>query len=216
MSIRDLAGKMTNKLAAFTERQGIAIVTTLCVAAITGAAVWQNHSFQAEDVPHPASGDVSAAQLVQQTLPGATPAPTPSIRAYHAPMADFSVLQEFNADLMLQSSGTGIWRIHAAVDLTSASATEVHAIDDGIVESCHKDMLLGWCVCVAHADGLTSLYARLQEPLSVSVGDNVRKGDIIGRIGSAPPGEADLPDHLHLEVRQDGHLINPLVLFTVP
>ena len=64
----------------------------------------------------------------------------------------------------------------------------------------------GRMVEIAHADGYSTRYAHMSK-LSVSKGDVVTKGTILGRSGNS--GRSTGP-HLHYEVRRDGRPVNPL------
>jgi hypothetical protein len=66
----------------------------------------------------------------------------------------------------------------------------------------------GWgkLVIIAHRDGVRSMYAHLSRT-DVQVGDEVRTGDQVGRVGST--GDATGP-HLHFEVRVRGAAVDPL------
>jgi hypothetical protein len=62
---------------------------------------------------------------------------------------------------------------------------------------------------IEHKEGLTSQYCHLKRgSLAVRPGDLIRKGDQIGSIGSS--GLAEFP-HVHLSVRRDGKIVEPLI-----
>jgi murein DD-endopeptidase MepM/ murein hydrolase activator NlpD len=88
-----------------------------------------------------------------------------------------------------------------AVDIGAPVGTEVYAADDGTVLIALSNY--GWnggygnYVVIQHANGAQTLYAHLSK-VSVSSGDTVGQGDLIGRVGKT--GEATGP-HLHFEVR---------------
>jgi murein DD-endopeptidase MepM/ murein hydrolase activator NlpD len=62
---------------------------------------------------------------------------------------------------------------------------------------------------IEHKEGLTSQYCHLKSgSLAVRPGSLIRKGDQIGSMGSS--GLAEFP-HVHLSVRRDGKLVEPLL-----
>jgi murein DD-endopeptidase MepM/ murein hydrolase activator NlpD len=66
-------------------------------------------------------------------------------------------------------------------------------------------------IVVSHGPEFESLYAHLSK-INVFVGQEVNTGTIIGLSGST--GRSTGP-HLHLEIHQDGKLINPALILGV-
>jgi murein DD-endopeptidase MepM/ murein hydrolase activator NlpD len=109
----------------------------------------------------------------------------------------------------------GIWSrvsggTHSGVDLAAATGTLIYAADDGIVThagcgaSCKKSY--GLYVDIDHGNGLMTRYGHASK-LAVSVGDQVRRGQVIAYMGST--GRSTGP-HLHFEVRKNGRYVNPM------
>ena len=59
---------------------------------------------------------------------------------------------------------------------------------------------------ISHPDGISTVYMHNSKIL-VSVGQNVKKGDVIAKVGST--GVATGP-HIHFGVRVNGQYVNPL------
>ena len=70
---------------------------------------------------------------------------------------------------------------------------------------------MGTTVTIAHAQGLSSVYANLGEIPTVEAGDHVDAGDVIGAIGTTAVAELARAPHLHLEMIQDGESVDPLI-----
>lgn len=197
----------------FVERQGFPIIVTVCVAVIAATALWTRH----QDAPYvsptpPPSGDISAAQLLQQSLRDTvtpSPAPTATPQVWRAPLEEISILRGYDASAMVQSGVTGLWAIHDAVDLQASRGAKVRAMADGVVSDSGEDALLGVWLRLSHGDGVEALYAGLALNNDYRPGDPVRAGDVIGYVGGGPLEESDLPPHLHLRVTKEGQPIDP-------
>lgn len=97
-------------------------------------------------------------------------------------------------------------RFHSGVDIAAERGTEIKAAMSGeVVMSC-KMPDYGNVVAVDHGKGIVTVYAHNEKNL-VKLGDQVEKGDIIGRVGST--GRSTGP-HLHFEVRKNGTKIDPM------
>lgn len=100
---------------------------------------------------------------------------------------------------------TGVKDLHRGVDIAAAQGTPVAAIHDGKVVSAGDTGSYGLCVVIEDDQGYQSRYAHCST-LSVSAGQEVRRGDVIGAVGST--GDSTGP-HLHLEVMLNGEYLNP-------
>ncbi len=201
----------------FVERQGFAVIVTVCVGVITATALWTNRQEDAWVAPTPpVSQDVSAAQLVQQSLKDAatpTPAATEAPRLWSPTLAATEVLRPFDDSAMVQSGVTGVWRIHDAVDLKASPGEKVYAMADGTVVDAGEDQLQGAWLLIDHGDGIQALYAGMTMSAAYLPGDRVRAGDTIGFAGNGMLEEADLGTHIHLRVTRDGTAIDPVSLW---
>lgn len=95
---------------------------------------------------------------------------------------------------------------HNGIDLAAPTGTPVYATADGIVGRADRFSSYGLYVSIDHGAELETRYAHMSR-LAVSAGDRVRKGDIVGYVGST--GRSTGP-HLHYEVRVDGMAVNPI------
>ena len=103
---------------------------------------------------------------------------------------------------------SGEWSFHSGVDIAYDAGTPIGALMDGAVFYSGVYGGYGNCVVLEHPSGDYTLYAHF-ESLSVSVGDKVSSGDIIGYVGST--GVSTGP-HLHLEWWRGDEYIDPLGL----
>jgi murein DD-endopeptidase MepM/ murein hydrolase activator NlpD len=95
--------------------------------------------------------------------------------------------------------------VHQGVDISAPEGTPVYAAAPGKVKM--EDELGGWgmLIILEHSEGFSTHYAHLDE-FVVKEGDQVTKGQVIGRVGNT--GQSTGP-HLHYEVRKDGKHLNP-------
>lgn len=95
---------------------------------------------------------------------------------------------------------------HSGLDISTGPGNPVRATADGIVS------LSGWSggngnfVVLEHGHGFSSFYAH-NRMNTVKVGQKVKRGDIIGYVGST--GNSTGP-HVHYEIWQDGGHVNPI------
>ncbi len=101
--------------------------------------------------------------------------------------------------------------MHKGVDYGAPRGTPIRAAADGVVEQRRWANGYGRFILIRHNDTLQTAYAHMQS-FNVTQGQRVRKGQIIGRVGSS--GWSTGP-HLHFEVRVNGVQRNPLGTFYV-
>lgn len=97
---------------------------------------------------------------------------------------------------------------HNGVDIANKSGTDIIAAGSGVVTYSGYNGGYGRVVMISHGYGYTSIYAHNQKNL-VSVGDKVKKGQVIAKVGST--GRSTGP-HVHFEVRLNNEPINPFDL----
>ncbi|MFV0643482.1 MAG: M23 family metallopeptidase [Sphingomonadaceae bacterium] len=104
----------------------------------------------------------------------------------------------------------GVRRGHKGIDLAAPTGTPIYASADGVVSRAVRFSSYGLYISMEHGAGLQTRYGHLSK-LSVAAGERVKKGEIIGYVGST--GRSTGP-HLHYEVRVDGVAVNPLPYMT--
>ncbi len=123
-----------------------------------------------------------------------------------------------NKDLKRTASGFGfrihpiykISKFHSGMDFTAPTGTEVYATGNGVigtVKSARRE--LGNHVIIDHGFGYQTVYAHL-DGFNVRVGQKVKRGDVIGFVGST--GLSTAP-HLHYEVLVNGRQVDPALYY---
>ncbi len=95
--------------------------------------------------------------------------------------------------------------IHTGIDLRGDTGEPAHATAAGKVTIAGREGGYGNMVEINHGNGLATRYGHLSE-IDVKVGQFVRIGEVIGKIGST--GRSTGP-HLHYETRINGEAVDP-------
>ena len=120
-----------------------------------------------------------------------------------------------NEELTRMASGYG-WRsdpftkarkMHWGMDFTAPRGTPIYATGDGVVKRAdNRASGFGKHIRIDHGYGYLTIYAHLSK-YNVKRGQKVKRGDLIGFVGST--GRSEAP-HLHYEVWKDKQKINPI------
>jgi len=95
--------------------------------------------------------------------------------------------------------------MHTGIDFRGDVGDPIRATAAGTVTAAGWSGGYGKLVEIDHGNGLATRYGHLSQ-IDVDVGDKVRIGQIIGRLGST--GRSTGP-HLHYETRLDGEAVDP-------
>ncbi len=98
-------------------------------------------------------------------------------------------------------------KFHAGMDFSAKPGTPIFATGDGVVDRADANASgYGNHIVIRHGFGYETLYGHLSK-YNVRAGQKVKRGDIIGFVGST--GRSEGP-HLHYEVHKGGEVVNPL------
>ena len=160
---------------------------------------------QAAATGTPATGSPGASPS-----PGATPSPSPASGA--APTGNGGAPSSKGFQLPLAKGsyslgdGLGAGRDHGGQDLPAASGTPVLAAKDGVLERREDPGGYGTYAVIKHPDGSETLYGHLSAYGQFETGQQVKAGDVIGKVGST--GRSTGP-HLHFEIKLNGNRVEP-------
>jgi murein DD-endopeptidase MepM/ murein hydrolase activator NlpD len=102
---------------------------------------------------------------------------------------------------------TGMKDFHPGIDISTPRGTPVHAPADGVVVACKpKAGAYGNAIILDHGFGVVTRYGHL-DGFNVKPGQKVRRGDVLGFVGST--GRSTAP-HLHYEVWVRDQTQNPI------
>ena len=104
-------------------------------------------------------------------------------------------------------NGKTVSDFHQGIDLISSKygTDYIVAFADGVVSYAGMNGGYGNVVYINHGNGYQTRYAH-QKYLNVKVGQTVKKGDILGYMGTTGNSTGN---HVHFEVRINGNTVNP-------
>jgi murein DD-endopeptidase MepM/ murein hydrolase activator NlpD len=220
----------------FAVRHVLKLAVTACSAALISAAApafanTANSAAASADIVEPvreAQGEVvdngdsrfkslfASWTAIERTAPTMGTGEQAEVTAYSSPIPQrgISVPSRMPLEGAALTSGYGMRyhpvlggrRKHDGVDLAAPSGTPVYATADGVIGRADWYSSYGLFISVNHGASMETRYAHLSR-LAVAAGDNVKKGDLIGYVGST--GRSTGP-HLHYEVRVEGLAVNPI------
>ena len=115
------------------------------------------------------------------------------LNLWHVPVAGYHLTARFG--------DYGLWSsYHTGLDFAAPSGTPIYAVANGTISSASYDGSYGNKTVQTLEDG-TELWYCHQTSFTVSAGETVHAGELIGYVGST--GHVTGP-HLHLEVRPGG------------
>lgn len=117
--------------------------------------------------------------------------------------------KEFSIDSLVYSETLQEWITHKGVDIKANKDTEVKAMADGKVKSIKNDPRYGISVTIEHKDGYTSTYSCLGDSNNLKENDEIKQGQVIGKVGNSGIFETATGFHLHFEIVKNGEYIDP-------
>ncbi|MBR3767988.1 MAG: M23 family metallopeptidase [Clostridia bacterium] len=121
----------------------------------------------------------------------------------------FSMGMDYSMGIPVFSQTMNDYRTHNGVDFKGVKGENVKTVAEGTVVSVEKNAVWGNTVTVDHGNGITSAVSGLADEALISVGAQVYTDTVIGIVGDIPV-ESGEDSHVHLEMRVNGELVDPL------
>jgi murein DD-endopeptidase MepM/ murein hydrolase activator NlpD len=181
-----------------------AVEQSLSVPAVTGPAAEQKPDQPQTPSQEQKQEDTKAASAeVEEAEPTA-----PTFEQTIMPVSGV-VLQDHAMDHLAYNATTRDWRVHNGVDIAAEAGTQVCAAAAGVVYTVYEDETMGMTVVIRHDGDYTTKYSSLATEVSVSPGDEVALGQVIGCVGDTALLETALGDHVHFSVTCGDEVMDP-------
>jgi len=220
---------LMQRIGDFMEGKGFYIVLFLCVTAIGISGYYlfsgllSTKPLSLDEPLQQVAGNSSQVEMPSQTPSVAKPpelsGPTTKVSTENVTPSQATVFtwplhgtvsRDFSLEVFAYDATMGDWRTHSGLDIEANLGTEVMAVSSGTVSDVTKDALMGMTVVIDHDNGLQSVYCNLNELPTVSVGDQVTTGVVIGAVGNTAIAESAAAPHLHFEMHKDGIAVDPV------
>lgn len=155
----------------------------------------------------------SSYSLYTFSLNGTFPWPTPGYTIITSPFGS------------RDAPTTGASTFHSGIDIGAPTGCNIIAVCSGIVTHLGFNGAGGYTITI-EGEEFTASYCHVSPEFKVYVGQNVKQGQIIGNVGPEyvygvpdnpytdengnPTNGATTGPHLHLTLRKNGELVNPL------
>ena len=126
------------------------------------------------------------------------------------------IVMDYSTETAIYDKTLDLYRTNDSICISSPEGTDVIASSEGIVENIFVDDENGKTVVINHGNGWMSTYSQLQDEVSVDVGQVVKEGQSIAKIGSPSNYSVLLGPHLNFKITKDEKSSDPkLVLVQI-
>ena len=123
-----------------------------------------------------------------------------------------NALKEYSMDKVIYSKTLDLWKVHDGIDIYAILGEEVVSSEKGIVERIYEDSFYGYSVIIDHQNGIKTIYRNLSKEISIKENEQVKKGQVIAKVGETSIGECKDEPHIHFEVVKNGEIVNPSII----
>ncbi len=122
-----------------------------------------------------------------------------------------TVCMDFSNGELLYSKTLDLWTTHEGMDIRAEEGSQVRAVMDGTVSEIVNDPQWGMTIVIDHGSGISTKYSNLSTLDMVTLGQKIKKGDVISGVGKTALYEIAEEPHLHFEVLKDGKNLDPKI-----
>ncbi|MBO7344850.1 MAG: M23 family metallopeptidase [Clostridia bacterium] len=216
--------KRENKFLFFVRKNAVYLILTACILAvglsITLMVINENRQSLNDDqnptVNSPVEDDQTTITpdepddnpVINPNEPNEPDAPVSKPIIFALPVENPTSIGEYS-ETMVFNSTLNRYSAHMAIDFFADEGTNVLAVYDGTITNIENTLLKGTTITIDHGNGLFTVYNSLADGNSVTVGQVVKQGDVIGQVSVTNRQEYKSGAHLHFEVFENGENIDP-------
>ena len=126
---------------------------------------------------------------------------------------DREISKIYSDDKLIYSKTLEMWKTHDGIDIKCDIGSPVFSIEKGYVEKIYDDAFYGVTAVINHGQGYKSSYSNLNEETKIHKGENIKKGQKIGIVGTTSIGEIKDNPHLHFTLYQNDEIVDPSSIF---
>lgn len=98
---------------------------------------------------------------------------------------------------------------HQGIDISAEKGTEVKASMDGKVVEIIQDPRVGMLVIIDHGNEVMTKYGNLDKEVLVTKNQQVKRGDVLGKVGNTAMFEINDEPHVHFEIWKGEKPVDP-------
>jgi murein DD-endopeptidase MepM/ murein hydrolase activator NlpD len=191
----------------FLRRNAVYVVLAFCILAVSLSVAYMLINGES-DKKLTVNNDVPVVEQPEDELPEKPEEPVVKQVSFIIPVNEVSSINDYS-ELMVWNSTLGHYTAHLAIDFIANEGADVYAVYDGKVSSIETSLLTGTTITIDHGDGLFTIYNSLEDGEHVTIGQEVKQGDVIGQVSATNRQEQAHGAHLHFQAVEDGQIIDP-------
>lgn len=122
------------------------------------------------------------------------------------------IVMNYSADTAIYDKTLDLYRTNNSISIEANAGEDVFASAGGIVEDVFVDNEKGVSIVLNHGNGWLSTYSQLEDNVSLSIGDVVSEGQIIGNVGLPSNYSVSLGSHLDFKVTKGEISADPTLI----
>lgn len=167
-------------------------------------AYYEDETEQNEDETENAT---TIAVLETQPHTQTEPPQTAAVNAEFVLPFDGDIIKNYSKSQVQYSETMSDWRIHLGADFSGNEGDEVCSVGNGTVSNVYADSKWGYVIEIDYGT-FTGRYCGISQEGAVGINQELRAGDVIGKLTSIPIESAD-GVHLHFEALKNGVNVDP-------